>query len=268
VHFLVLGAALFALHAVLDETPPPVAGTVLVVTDADAARMAQRFEATWGRPPGPDELDDLIQQHVREEVYVREARALGLDRDDAIVRRRLQQKMEFLADGAGEVPVPTDAELRAHLESHPERFERQTVVGFEQVPLSPATGREGADEVLGALLDGAGPDDVGMPSFLPTAFRPSPRAVIDGAFGEGFFAAVVGLERGTWSGPIPSAHGVHLVRVTDVVPGGLPRLEQIRDEVERDWRASLGERMREARYLALLSRYDVRLPDPAVVLGR
>ena len=98
VRFFLMGGAIFGLYALLDDTPPPMAAGALVVTDDDALRLVAEFEATWRRPPTVAELDFMIEDRVREEVYVREALALGFDRDDAVIRRRLQMKMEFLTE--------------------------------------------------------------------------------------------------------------------------------------------------------------------------
>ncbi len=263
-HFLVLGAGVFALFAALDDTPPPVATARLEVTDADAARLARQFEATWRRPPTEDEIAGLIVAHIREEVLVREAIALGLDRDDAVVRQRLAQKMTFLTESGAEAVEATDAALTAHLEAHPERFARAGMVAFEQVML-----REGADpEPLRVALS-AGEDATGVaaPSLLPERVPPSPPVVVDGTFGAGFYARVSAVAPGGWAGPVESAYGRHLVRVLSVKPPRLPPLAEIRDTVQRDWRATVRERLAEDRYAALAARYDIVRPDPAAVLA-
>ncbi|MEE4120297.1 MAG: peptidylprolyl isomerase [Paracoccaceae bacterium] len=262
-HFLVLGAAVFALFAALDDTPPPVAADRLEVTEADAARLARQFEATWRRPPSEDELAGLIDGHVREEVLVREAIVLGLDRDDAVVRQRLAQKMTFLTESGAEAVEATDAALAAHLAAHPERFARAGLVAFEQVML-----REGADPepLRVALRAGEAVVAFAAPSLLPERVTPSPPAVVDGTFGQGFHAAVSALAPGGWAGPVESVYGRHLVRVLSVEPPGLPPLAEIREAVERDWRATMRARLAEERYAALAARYDIVRPDPAAVL--
>jgi hypothetical protein len=135
VHFFLLGAAIFGLFALVDDTPPPVAANVFEVTEDDARRLAAEYEATWRRPPTVAELDYMIGERVREEVYVREALALGLDRDDAVIRGRLQTKMEFLTESGPEAVQPDDATLQAHLDSDPDRFTEPALVAFEQVLL-------------------------------------------------------------------------------------------------------------------------------------
>jgi hypothetical protein len=262
-HFLVLGAGIFTLFAALDDTPPLVAADRLEVTEADAARFARQFEATWRRAPTRDELAGLIDAHVREEVLVREALAIGLDRDDAVVRQRLAMKMTFLTESGTEAVEATDAALAAHLAAHPERFARAGLVSFEQVML-----REGADPepLRVALRAGEGVEAFAAPSLLPERVPPSPPVAVDGTFGQGFHAAVSALAPGGWVGPVESAYGRHLVRVLSVEPPGLPPLAEIRGAMERDWRATMRARLAEEPYEALDARYDIVRPDPAAVL--
>src|SRR6202046_2837601 len=134
--FLVLGAALFGLFHFVDgkkaETPDRI-----VVSSARIAHLADGFARPWQRPPGTEELQGLIDDYIRDEVFYREGRAAGLDRDDVIIRRRVRQKMEFFAEDAS-VPEPSDAQLTAYLEANPERFRTEDRLTFHQVFLSAA----------------------------------------------------------------------------------------------------------------------------------
>lgn len=267
VHFLVLGGLVFALFAAIDDTPAPVPADRIEVTADDALRIARQFEATWRRQPTATELASLIDRAIEEDVLVREAQALGLDRDDPVVRQRLAQKMTFLTESGAEAVEPDDAALQAHLEAHPERFAEPGTVAFEQVFLGGAGAGE-AETVLTALEGGASPDAVGAPSLLPPAIRPSPAVAVDNAFGRGFFDAVAALPVGRWAGPVESAYGLHLVRVSTVEPERLPPLAEVRELVEADWRDGLRRRLAAERLEALVARYEVVRPDPAAVLAR
>jgi len=262
-HFLVLGAGIFALFAVLDDSPLPMAADRLEVTEADAARLARQFEATWRRPPTAAEVSGLIDGHIEEEVLVREAQALGLDRGDAVIRQRLAQKMIFLLESDAEAVMPTDADLAGHLAAHPDRFHRAALVAFEQVPLEGAE----AQTVLAALRSGAPPSGFGGPRLLPARLAVSPQPVVDGTFGAGFFDALAGLPEGEWAGPVDSGYGRHVVRLSEAVPARLPPLAEIRDAVERDWRATRRAETLEERLDALMARYEVVLPDAGAVGG-
>ncbi len=138
VHFLVLGAALFLLDAWLRPMSVPAGRGEIVVGDARVRNLASNFARTWQRPPTKEELDGLVESYVREEVMVREALALGLDRDDAIIRRRLQQKVEFVSEEASALAMPTDDELRAYLAAHADTFRTEPRASFAQVYLDPS----------------------------------------------------------------------------------------------------------------------------------
>jgi hypothetical protein len=267
VHFFLLGAAVFALFAAVDDSPPPVAANLLEVTDDDARRLVAEFEATWRRPPTVAELDHMIGQLVREEVYVREALALGLDRDDAVIRRRLQTKMEFLTESGAEAVEPDDATLQAHVEANADRFAKPPLVAFEQILVDERIGAEEVELVEARLNRGIDPGEAARPTLLPPVFRLSPVQVVDGTFGTGFFDALGALPLGTWTGPVETTLGRHLVRVTERSEARLPPLDEIRPRVEQDWRAAFTARLREERFEALLGRYEVIRPDPAAVLA-
>ena len=265
-HFFLLGAAIFGLFAQVDDTPP-VAANELEVTEGEARRLASEFEATWRRLPTAEELDHMIGERVREEVYVREALALGLDRDDAVIRRRLQIKMEFLMESGAGAVEPDEATLQAHLEVHSDRFAEPPLVAFEQILLDERIGGEEVALVGARLNRGIDPGAAARATLLPAVFRPSPVQVVDGTFGSGFFDALGTLPVGLWAGPVETSLGRHLVRVSERRAARLPPLAEIHARVEQDWRAEFTARLREERYEALLGRYEVVRPDPAAVLS-
>lgn len=265
-HFFVLAGAVFGLFALVEDSPPHVAANVLEVTEDDTRRLVAEFEATWRRPPTVAELDHMIGQLVREEVYVREALALGLDRDDAVIRRRLQTKMEFLTESGAEAVEPDDAALEAHLQANTDRFAEPPLVAFEQILLDERVGSEEVQLVEARLNRGLDPGEAARPTLLPPVFRLSPEQVVDGTFGTGFFDALGVLPVGTWAGQVETSLGRHLVRVTERRESRLPPLSEIRARVEQDWRAEFTAQLREERFEALLGRYEVVRPDPAAVL--
>ena len=265
VHFFFLGAVIFGLYAALDDSPPVEAKNAIVISQDDARRLVSEFEAIWRRPPSEAELSEIIDGTIREEVYVREALALGLDRDDAVIRRRLQMKMEFLTESGAEVVTPDDATLQAHLDANHDLFAEDPLIAMEQVMLDSADPAAAA-KALALLRLGEDPASVGRPTMLPLATRSSPPRVIDSIFGPDFFSALASLPVGSWEGPVESAFGTHLVRVTDLREGRLPPLAEIRDKVEQNWRSTFVVQLREERLNALMSRYEVTRPDPAAVL--
>ncbi|SBO43924.1 peptidyl-prolyl cis-trans isomerase [Cyanobium sp. NIES-981] len=268
VRFLALGGAIFLLHGLM-RPPGAAPGGELVVSEARAGALAAAFTRTWQRPPSRSELEALIEDHIRTEVLVREAQALGLDRDDTIIRRRLRQKMEFFADDQTSQGQPSDQELRAFLKAHPERFRIEPQIGFRQIFLDPQRRGEGlaadAQRLLERLNGPEPPADgasLGDPLLLqPTQVTAMPKGEVAGLFGTDFADALVKQARGRWVGPIPSGYGQHLVRVDTLEPGALPPLEQIRQQVEREWRAARSQERQQALYRQLLGKYRVSRPE-------
>lgn len=263
--FLLIGAGLFLLYELIDggATQAP---REIVVTESKVAALSENFAKTWLRPPTPAELKGLIDDHVREEVFYREAIAMGLDRDDTVVRRRLRQKMEFLAEDLSGIAEPGDAELQAFLETRREDFVEPALVSLEQVYFSPekrgeAVRRE-AEQALEALQSGragAGRESVGDATLLPaTLEQASPRDLAN-VFGEGFAAQLEQAPLGQWAGPLESSYGLHVVRVSARTPGVMPSLEQIRPVVLREWQSEQSRRRGDELFRSMLDKYDVRI---------
>jgi hypothetical protein len=261
VHFLLGGAALFLLYGRMAD---PGAGPQerIVVREDRVHMLARSFERTWMRPPTGPELQGLIDDYVNEEVLYREALALGLDRDDLVVRRRMRQKMEFLNDGlAGS--EPTDEDLRAFLAANPERSRIPSRVSFTQVFLNPAADASRAAELLARLRAGEDPSAVGDATLLPHGLTGATPAQVAGSFGTAFSEALIEAPEGAWSGPFASTFGLHLVRVDAHEPGRLPRLEEVRGAVEREWAAERRKEARERFTDELRQRYDVEVRMPS-----
>lgn len=271
VHFLLLGVALFVIGTLrVDEQAD--GSRRIEVTPPRVEQLATVFERTWQRPPTRGELDGLIADYVREEIYYREARAMGLDEDDTIIRRRLRQKLEFLTDEAGSAAPPTDDELQAFLDEHAADYRVPPLVALRQIYFSVDRRGDDADraarELLARLLEGRWPeagDELGDPLLQTVPEAPMPPFEISRLLGERFTEAVSGLPVGVWSGPVESGFGLHLVLVTERAEGRAPALEEVRREVERDWLAQRRERIAERFYAGLRAGYDIviRMPGDA-----
>jgi hypothetical protein len=263
VHFLLLGAVLFAIFG-RGGSGAGIADRQIVVSEAEINRLAEGFSRTWHRPPAEDELEAQIRDYIREEVLYRTALALGLDKDDTIIRRRLRQKMEFLFEEA--VPPPQEAELRTYLETHPEKFRTQPLVSFRQVFVSQTRGAAAETDtrrILARLTSGA-PDaaNEGDPLLLGEGFSRTPLDRIAALFGDSFAQALAQSVPASWVGPLRSACGLHLVLVTAVEPGNLPPFEQVRSAVEREWFAERRAAVQAAQYQSLLAGYRVIVQEP------
>lgn len=267
VHFLVIGGAFFVLFQLFDDAPAVPDRSRILVSKQDAMRLAKQFGTTWRRSPTPEELNGLIDNFVREEIYVREARALGLDQGDMIVRRRLRQKMEFLTETGAQAVQVDDTILRAYYLENADAFTLAPRIGFSQV-LIPKGQPDALENVLGKLTSGVDPKQLEQQTLLPIRVPVSARQAIDGTFGTGFFDRLADMEIGQWVGPITSGYGQHVVRINRREPGLQPPFEIIRYRIELDWRTQKAEELRGQRFEALRNQYLVERPDADIVLAQ
>lgn len=264
-HFAALALLIFAAYAVL--APPAQQAPVgsIVVSSGKIDQMAAIFARTWQRPPGPDELKGLIDDYVKEEIYVREALALGLDKDDVVIRRRLRQKMEFMTDADVDALAPSDTELQTYLDAHPDVFAERPQFAFQQVFLNPDKHRGTEESDASALLavmrsnPGADPATAGDASLLPPEQPLTDIATIGSLFGPDVADAMTQAEPGVWTGPVASPFGLHLIRVTARQSGRVPPLAEIRDAVQREWANARRQEIEAQRLADLISRYTITI---------
>jgi hypothetical protein len=261
-HFLVAGAALFGLYALVSDEPE-VRENQIIVDAAQITRLTDQFERTWLRPPSADELGHLIEEHVREEILYREALAMGLDDDDLVVRRRMRQKLEFMFDDLSVARAPTDAELRAYLDEHAEMFRRPPRMSFHQVYLNAdargAAVTADAEALLNRLREDAAldPGALGDPTLLPSGMTAASVDEIARVFGKELAEQMAELPAGAWTAPVASTYGLHLVRIDQREPGRMPSLDEVRAEVVREWESQQRRKANDAFYAALRGRYEV-----------
>jgi hypothetical protein len=259
-HFLAIGALMFAVFTAMnDANEPPL--DVIVITPERIDQIAAGFESVWRRKPTEDELDALIEEDVREEVYYREAMALGLDRNDAIVRRRLRLKMEFLMDSTANAVDPAAGELEAYFAANEEPYRLEPRLAFEQIYL----GENARPDTIGRALSvlqsdpAADPLPLGEHTLLPAELGLSSADVVFGVFGKGFFEQLAELPPGVWTGPVVSTYGVHLVRIVDSLPERAPPLEEVRKDVLRDWKTAKADEIRDRDYAKRRARFVVEI---------
>ena len=266
VHFVLIGAAVFGLYVLFGDGEDETAvDNRIVVTEGRVKQLAQIFAKTWQRQPTPQELRGLVDAFIKEEVYYREAVKLGLDRDDTLIRRRMQQKMEFLTEPDEEALTPDDATLQAYLDKNMADFRVAPQIAFEQVYIKPKSGEADAKaraaETLDVLKSGESPASLGDATLLPAAMKLSPATSIARDFGDPFADALPALPLNAWTGPISSPYGLHLVRVTERKDGYDPKLAEVRDAVARKWRTERRDAFQRDAYQKLLSKYEVLLPS-------
>lgn len=255
-YFLLVGIALFFLADVMkDEGPARV-----VVTDAERSRLAAQWQGQMGRPPTPSEIEGLVDQWVREEIYYREALAMGLDEGDVIIRRRLAQKLTFLTEDVAVAGTPEDAALLAFYARHAERYGEPARFTFRHLYFSEERGdaESAAREALKLAVDGSVPD--GDPFMMqPSYVKRSQREIAD-LFGSEFATTVGQLPEGGWQGPVRSAYGWHLVEVERSLPARQMGFDEVAEQVAIDYLQDQRRAANEAYYGLLRERYQVVRP--------
>ena len=261
-HFLLLGALLFGAYRWVDGEGARAPDQIVV--PAERVRgLADQFQRTWLRPPTEPELDSLVQTFVREEVMYREGVARGLDRDDPIIRRRVQQKLEFLTDGSAPL-TPTDAELQAWVDAHADLYSVPPRYTFRQIYFDP--GRH--DDMKALIAQARANLEAGRPPggdsmTLPEQLTEAATSDIERQFGVEFAHGLAALPVGSWQGPITSGFGVHLVQIQARGEVHTPKLADVRTEAERDWLHDRSQKSQEAFYQRLRKRYTVTIERDA-----
>ncbi|MBE0627270.1 MAG: peptidyl-prolyl cis-trans isomerase [Burkholderiales bacterium] len=273
VHFLILGAVVFLLFR-FTATPGAAPDGRIVISSGSIEQLATAFERTWQRPPTAGELDGLIEDRIKDEVLYRAALAMGLDKDDTVIRRRMRQKYEFLTEDAAVTTAPSDRDLQGWLDKHPDKFRVEPKMALSQIYFDVT--RRGAQaskdaRTLLARLDAAGSkadtSELGDATMLPGELALSSVGEIARVFGDSFAQTVARMEPGRWSGPVQSSYGWHLVYVSARTQGRLRPLAEVRDEVQREWLTARRRSEADARYRALREKYEIVVERPRVQQG-
>jgi peptidyl-prolyl cis-trans isomerase C len=270
-HFLVIGFSLFIAYEWLHPSPATRSESKqIVLTPDDFAQLAVTWLAQGRAPPTPEQMRSLVELKVREEVLYREALALGLDKDDTIIKRRLAQKMEFLAEGAS-IHDPSTDTLRTWFKDNQQRFSRAPRVSFRHLYFSPdrrgEQARQAAAQAMAQLSGKPGDwndaEGVGDP-FMDQDYY-SDRSLEDMAklFGSNFARQVVDIKPGSWQGPIESGYGWHLVFVDSSSPSRIPAFEEIEPEIRSEWIDDQRAQSKRKTYEAMRARYQVVTPENA-----
>jgi hypothetical protein len=260
-HFLLIGFALFGAHRYV--SPGDSGGRRIVVTQGVVDDLVTQHVAARGREPSTTELHHLIESYVRDEILYREGVRLGLERDDIVVKRRVRQKIEMIAEEDASTRTPTDGDLSAYLTANQARFVQPAILTFEQVFLGQQTSGLGVVHAIAAtreaLRRGDDPKKLGKPTLLPYRMTMTPADLVARDFGASFAAALEKVKVGAWVGPIESSFGAHYVRVSDRTPAVAPQLAAVRDHVVREWENERRQRARNDAYTRMRGEYQVRI---------
>jgi hypothetical protein len=269
VHFLAIGSLLFGVYAWLHrgESGGLANGADPVrITATEISYLTQTWERLQQREPTREELHALVAGYLKEELLGREARELGLEQNDPIIRRRLAQKVEFLVNDTSQLAAPTDDDLRRLYEANKQSFHTVARVSFIQVFFNPETRRDAAGDANAALAPlsiGAPIGSLGDPSPIDAEVRDDNLQTVAEQFGDAFANTVFALKPGQWRGPITSSFGLHLVRVTEARPARQLELSEVEPQVRERWRDE-HQREANAQHYENLKRKDGVVVDEGV----
>jgi hypothetical protein len=260
VHFLLAALAIFVLDKVRGGEAQPDRG-LIVVTGAQIDRMSTMWEQSWDRPPARHELNNIVADYIEEEVYNREARALGLDTDDPVIRRYIRQKMELLTQGSIVVPEPGDGELAAFFEANASSYQSPPRLDFQQIYLGPELTADPASQ-LRAIRSGLKLENLPDQTRIASQMKDADQFGISRVFGGSFYDALASQRVAEWQGPVASALGFHFVKVSRREPGVTAPLSDVREAVLADWQAAKRLELERAAFERLKARYEIRLELP------
>lgn len=193
---------------------------------------------------------------------------IGLDEDDTIIRRRIRQKLDFIADDLGSAIEPTEEQLATFLLQNPDMYRIDTRMSFRQVFLDPERHSENLDESVAKLLETLQSDpmadalNLGDQTLLEHQYDDLSEREIVNSLGQQFAEEVIELPLQQWQGPVRSAYGMHVVYIEQRTQGGLPSLDDVREMVRRDWEQKRRRDLVESFYQALLKKYEVAIEWP------
>ncbi len=263
--FFFIGAAIYLLYGMFAQPMEREMDNTLTVSTGEIEWMQTSWQKRWNRLPTDQELDGMIQQYIRETVLYREALTMGLDKHDTVIRRRLAQKLEFLAKDLVALTSPTGDELQAYFEEHQQRYVEPKRFTFTQVFIDPDkrgdTTLDDAEAIKATLIaKGDAIDDasaLGDALMLQNYYPEKDQFDIQKQFGSGFAESLVDLSPGQWHGPVLSGYGVHLVYVHNIYVPPVPMFSDVRERVVQDWTDGKREELNEQFYASLQERYTI-----------
>lgn len=258
--FFLLGFALLLLYTQIVAQFDRSERTITVIP-GQIELIAETFQRTWNRPPTESEIEAQIENFIKDEIFFREAVAMGLDKSDPAVKRRLRQLIELMMDDLATV-YPSEDQLSNYLSENPDKFRRDPIISFQQIYFS-ETGWEEAKNQLYNINNNLPVNESTIVnlSLLPNQFSDEPFFGVNRAFGEEFTKSVFELDTGKWQGPIESAYGWHLVYVSQIIPGFVPELSEIWDIVDREWSVEQKKEKKDAQYERIKEKYFIEFEE-------
>jgi peptidyl-prolyl cis-trans isomerase C len=270
VHFLLIGAAGFALYGYIHKGESASTNYKIYLSLDDLKQLDISFVSQWQRQPTPDEFTGLVEQFIRQEILYREGLAMGLDKDDIIVKRRMAQKMEFLSEDVTSAHEPSTAELQTWYATHTRLFALPDRATFRHLYFSNdrhgANAKQDAETALRRIAQM--PEDTGAekahadPFMFQDYYGDRAPYQLAKEFGPAFATELFKLKPGLWQGPIESGYGWHLIWIESIAPGKVPAFEEVVPDVKTAWLSDQKAMQRQKAYATMRGKYEVIAPQP------
>ena len=264
-HFILIAISFFIIFDVM--TPEQDDNKSITVTNGRIEQLNNRFSKVWQREPTEAELSKLIENYTLDEIYTLEARALGLDIDDGIIRRRLRQKMEFMLQDMVAIVPPTEPALQSFYQQSQDKYKSADQYSFSHVFISTDRPRAELESLLEKqqknILNNKKP--TGDNSLLPAHLELAVSGQVDRLFGKKFVQALQNAPLNEWHGPIRSGLGLHFIKLDKYIKGELPALARVKEKVLNDWRYQKNITFKKAFEQKLLKEYQVNIQQPTLL---
>jgi peptidyl-prolyl cis-trans isomerase C len=268
-HFFLLGGLIFVLNALFGNSKYIPENNEILVTNSLINSRVNQFAMQMGRPASKEEVIGFIDKYIHEEVLSREAKLLGLDNDDIVIRRRLVQKMEFMSGEFSVVSEPTLAQLEAYFEKNSEAYKKPAAISFYQVfinsqDLSEQELNSKADAVMRDLGQIENTPDLssnyGDRTMLSNQFTRVTYDKLFQSFGDEIFVEEIQkAPEQEWSGPLKSAYGHHLVFITEKTESAIPVFSEVAVEVNQDFLDFKKRKANEEFFAQMQERYIINM---------
>jgi hypothetical protein len=273
-HFVLIGAVIYGVYSIAGAEDEAADERTITITAGEIKWMSDNWTSRWNRPPTREELDGLLRAYVQEQVLAKEAVAMGLDKGDTVIRRRLAQKLEFLTKDLLTPTDPDPQELAEWFDANQDRYRDPVLYTMTHIYLDPDSrdvqALEEAEIIRDELnaIDGLPENlnDYGDPFMLQSYYPEHTEAELAKAFGSGFVETVKELEPGRWQAPVLSGYGVHVVLVSDRRLPEDPVFVDLEDRVRLDWAEETRDELNEQFIANLLDRYEVTIEETSVLL--
>lgn len=262
IHFVIISSIIFLVYDTINNES--VNTNIIIISESRVEQLTNEILNSKNRLPVSKEIDIAIESFALNEIYLREARELGLHQGDKIIERRLRQKMEYLLDEMASIQEPDSDELKRFYQANIEQYKSPVTYSFTQIYVSTDRDKEKLSQHLKEqqLRIEQGKTPLSDPSMLPLKISLQSSQQIELTFGNYFAVKLKGLTANTWSKPIDSGLGKHFVYITEKIESIPKPLSSIKEELIADWQYERRKKFKQVYEEELMRRYEIDVRKP------